>query len=235
MQLQNATALIARGKNHRARGLVRCVQEDERIEATGYRTWRCQNRNCLFCCGRYSRKFTGRYMRKIGKLLRDGYRLSFLTLTIPNTLSINPQLYKWLGMNLKRLMARSLFKGRVVGAIARIETDFNADSQDFHPHIHIILIYTQCIPQREIAEAWRDLIEPQLNEYAPSDVPGHEGGACVVWIEKIKPEEIKKTVAYLFRFKPFEDAEAFAEYDCAVRNIRLIQTYGALRGRKRRA
>lgn len=233
-QLQNAAALIARGKTHRAQGLIRCVQEDEKREATGYRTWRCQNRNCLFCCGRYSQRLTRKCMRKMGRVMGDGYRLSFLTLTIPNTLSLNPHLYKWLGMNLKRLMARSPFKGRVVGAIARIETDFNPDSQDFHPHIHIILIYKQCIPQREIAEAWRDLINPQVNEYVPSDAPGREGRPCVVRIKKIKPEEIRRTVAYLFKSKPFEDADAFAEYDCAVRNVRLIQTYGALRGRRRR-
>jgi hypothetical protein len=174
-------------------------------------------------------------MRKIDRLMCDDYRISFLTLTIPNTLSLSPELYKGLAMNIKRLLRRYPFKGRVVGAVARIETDFNSDSQDFHVHIHMILIYRKCIPQREIEDAWRGLIGPQLNCYAISDVPGRESVPCIVWIEKIKAEAIRRQVGYLFKFKPFKDAEAFAEYDCAVKNVRLIQTYGALRGRIRKA
>lgn len=174
-------------------------------------------------------------MRKIDRLMRDDYRLSFLTLTLPNTLSLSPELYKGLAINLKRLLRRYPFKGRVVGAVTRIETDFNSDSQDFHVHIHVILIYKQCIPQREIEVAWRSLIGPQLIGYELSDMPGRESAPCIVWIEKIEPGAIRRQVGYLFKFKPFESAEAFAEYDCAVKSVRLVKTYGALRGRIRRA
>jgi hypothetical protein len=234
-QRLNAAALTARGEHHRAKGLIHCVLEDERREVTGYRTWRCQQRHCLFCCRRYSQRLTRKYARKIERLMGNDYRVSLLTLTVPNTPSLSPKLYKWLAINLKRLLRRHPFIGRVVGAVARIETDFNSDSQDFHPHIHVILIYKQCISQREIAEAWRDLTSPQPNDYALSDVPGCVSQPCIVWIEKIAPEAIREKVGYLFKFKPFKDAEAFAEYDCAVRNVRLVQTYGALRGRFRKA
>lgn len=232
-QRLNAAALTTRGEHHRAKRLVRCVLEDEKREETGYRTWRCQYRNCLFCCWRYSRRIMSKYMRKIERLMCDDYRVSFLTLTVPNTLSLSPQLYKELGINLKRLLRRYPFKGRVVGAVARIETDFNPVSQDFHVHIHIILVYKKCIPQKELEDAWRSLIGSQLIGYELSDMPGRESAPCVVWIEKIKPEAIRRQVGYLFKFKPFESAEAFAEYDCAVKNVRLVQTYGALRGRIR--
>jgi hypothetical protein len=234
-QRLNAAALTARGKHHRAKRMVDCVLQDEKKEATGYRTWRCQHRNCLFCCWKYWRTFVENYLRKVKRLTRNDYRLSFLTLTIPNVPSLSPELYKELTANLKKLMRRYPFKCRVVGAVARIETDFNPHSQDFHIHIHIILIYNHCIPQKEIAEAWSDVMGPQSSVYELSDVPGQASKPCVVWIEKIKPGTLRRTVRYLFKFEPFEDAEAFAEYDCAVRNVRLVQSFGTLFERNRKA
>ena len=234
-QRLNAAALAGRGEHHRAKRLIDCLLEDERKEVTGYRTWSCQHRYCLFCCWRYSQRLTRKYVRKIERLMSADSRLCFVTLTIPNTSSLSPELYKWLSTNLKRLMRRHPFKGRMVAVVSRIENDFNSDSQDFRVHIHMILIYRQCIPQNEMADAWRDLVNPQLNDYALSDVPGREGIPCVVWIKKITPEAIERTLNYMFKFAPFKDADAFAEYDCAVRNVRLVQTFGALRGRIRKA
>ena len=234
-QQLNAAALASRGEHHRAKRLIDCLLEDERKEVTGYRTWSCQHRYCLFCCRRYSQRLVRKNVRKIERLMGTDSILCSLTLTVPNTPSISPRLYKWLSTNLKGLMRRYPFKGCVLGAVARIETDYNSDSQDFHPHIHAILICRQYIPQRKIAEAWRDLINPQLSNYEPPDTPGREGSPCVVWIKKIAPEAIERTLDYMFKFAPFKDAEIFAEYDCAVRNVRLVQTFGALRGRIRRA
>jgi hypothetical protein len=235
LQRLNAAALTVRGRHQRAKRLVDCVLQDEKKEATGYRTWRCQHRNCLFCCWKYWRGFIENYLRKINKLTGNDYRLSFLTLTIPNVLSLSPDLYRELAANLKKMMRRYPFKCRVVGAVARIETDYNSHSQDFHIHIHIILIYSQCIPQKEIVEAWSDVMGPQPSVYELSDVPGRESKPCVVWIEKIKPGTLRRTVRYVFKFEPFEEAEAFAEYDCAVRNVRLVQSFGALFERNRKA
>jgi hypothetical protein len=230
-----AAALTARGKQYRAKRLVDCVLQDEKKEATGYRTWRCQHRNCLFCCWKYWRGFIENYLRKINKITHNNYRLSLLTLTIPNVPSLSPELYRELAANLKKLMRRYPFKGRVVGAVARIETDFNPHSQDFHIHIHIILIYSQCLPQEEIAEAWRDVMGQLPNVYELSDAPCQASKPCVVWIEKIKPGTLRRTVRYIFKFEPFKDAEAFAEYDCAVRSVRLVQSFGTLFERNRKA
>jgi replication protein len=230
-----AAALTARGAHHRAKQLLRCVLEDERQEITGYRSWRCQYRNCLICCWRYSQRLTRRYVRKIEKIRCDDYRLGFLTLTIPNVSSLSSELYKGLAANQKSLFRRAPFKDRMVAGVSKIETDFNYESQDFHPHTHMILIYEQCIPQEEIVEAWCDLIYPQPSHYVLSDVPGHEGEPCLAWIKKIDPEAIRRAVNYLFKYRPIKEAEAFAEYDCAVRKIRLVQSYGALRGRTGRA
>jgi hypothetical protein len=230
-QRLNAAALIARGMDHRAKRLIACVLQDEKREETGYRTWKCQQRHCLFCGWRHWKRLRFKYSRRIERLMRADYRLSLLTLTIPNVLSLNPGIYRFLSINLKKLLRKYLLQGRVIGAVARIETDFNSDSQDFHVHIHAILIYRRCIPQEEIAEAWRNLMSLMLIDYVPSDIPGRESSSCFVWIEKVEPEEIRETVRYLFKFDPIKGAEAFAEYDCAVRNVRLVQAYGALRGR----
>lgn len=173
------------------------------------------------------------YARKIGRLIGVDPRLFFLTLTIPNTPSLSPKVYKWLAANLKKLMRRYPFKDNVVWAVARIETDFNSQSQDFHVHIHMILVCNQYIPQKDIAVVWRDLLGPQPNTL--SDVLGRDSAPCIVHIKKIKPESIRKVVSYLFKYRPIKEAEAFAEYECAVKNVRLVQSFGALRGRHGKA
>lgn len=228
-QRLNVAALIARGEHYRAKRLLDCVLQDEKKEATGYRTWSCQHRNCLFCGWKHSQRFSRRYVRKVGRNISNADRLSLLTLTIPNVLSLSPQLYKWLAVCVKRLLRRDLFRDRVIAAIVVIETIYNPDSQDFHVHIHAILVYEQCIPQKETVEAWRSLTASPPDGLTLSDAPER-----VVWIRKINPKSIRQTVGYLFKFKPIEDAEAFAEYDCAVKNVRLVQSFGALRGRRLR-
>lgn len=227
IQRLHAAALTARGEHYRAERLLDCVLQDERKEATGYRTWSCEHRNCLFCGWKYSKSFIQRYGLRSENLMANGYRLSFLTLTIPNVLWLTPELYNWLPACFKKLMRRDPFRGRVVGAIIVTETDFNSDSQDFHVHIHGILSYQQCPPKEEIEEAWCD-----LTALPPDGVPPLESPERIVWINKIEQDSIKKTVGYLFKFKPIEDAEAFAEYVCVVENIRLVHSYGVLRKRR---
>jgi hypothetical protein len=226
-QRLNAAALIARGEQHRARRLLDCVLQDEKKEATGYRTWSCQHRNCLFCGWKHSKRLSCSKLRRTEKILANGHRGSLLTLTIPNVLSLSPLLYRWLAACFKRLLRRDLFRERVIGAIVIIETVFNPASQDFHVHIHAILVYKQCISQKETVEAWRSLTASPPDGLILSDALER-----VVWIKKINLKSIKQTVGYLFKFKPIEDAGAYAEYDCAVKNVRLVQTFGALRGRR---
>jgi hypothetical protein len=155
----------------------------------------------------------------------EEYRLSFLTLTIPNAPWLKPELYRWMSACFKKLRRRDPFRNRVDGAITVIETDFNPHSQDFHPHIHSILSYQRCPPQDEIEEAWSE-----LTAIPPDGFPPPDATERVVWIKRIDPDSIKQCVDYTFKFNPIEDAEAFAEYCCAVENIRLVNAYGTLRG-----
>jgi hypothetical protein len=227
-QRLNAAALMARGEERRAQRLLDCVLQDERKEMTGYRTWSCQHRNCHYCGWKNSQKSSRRYVRKVEKTISSDDRLSFLTLTIPNVLAPSPQIYRWLSGCFKNLLHRDPFRGCVVGALVVIETVFNPDSQTYHIHLHAILIYTKCISQKEIAKAWHALTVSPPDGLDLPDAPGR-----VAWIKKIDPKTIRQMVSYLFKFKPIEDAEAYAEYDCAVKNVRLVQTYGAMRGRWR--
>jgi hypothetical protein len=162
--------------------------------------------------------------------MANGYRLSFLTLTIPNVLWLTPQLYIWLSDCFKKLMRRDPFKNRLNGAIIVIETDFNPYPQDFHVHIHGIFSYEECIPQEELELVWR-----KLTAILPEGFPVTGSPKRIVWIKKIEPKSIWSTTGYLFKFRPIEDAVAFAEYDCAIENVRLVRAYGAMRGGSRKA
>jgi hypothetical protein len=122
-------------------------------------------------------------------------------------------------------MRRYPFRDRVNGTITVIETDYNQYSADFHVHIHGIISYEECIPQEEIETVWR-----KLTAIPPEGFPVTDPPERIVWIKKIESKSIWSTVGYLFKFRPIEDAEAFAEYDCAIDRVRLIRTYGAMRG-----
>lgn len=223
-QQLHAAALAARGEHYRAKQLLDCALEDEIKGATGYRTWRCQQRTCLICGWRYSKRLIRLYGSMSENLLAKGFRLSFLTLTIPNVVWLKPNLYRWLSASFKKLRHRELFRDRVNGAISIIETDFYPDSQEYHVHIHGLLSYQQCIPQEELAEAWS-----KLTALPPDGFPVTDAPERVVDIRKVDPESIKEVLDYMFKFNPIEDPEAFAEYDCAVRNVRLVNAYGIMR------
>src|SRR4051812_41580865 len=93
-QRMNAATLAARGEPYHAKRLLDCVLQDEQREAIGYRTWHCQQRNCLYCGRKYWKRRIRPYRPTLENLMAISYPLSFLTLTIPNVPWLNPQLYK---------------------------------------------------------------------------------------------------------------------------------------------
>ena len=102
---------------------------------------RCMNRFCPVCQATRSRKDA--YMLDvILRYLREEFRYNFLflTLTVPNVTSselvgeLNRQ-YE----SLQRLIKRKEFKKISLGYIRKTEITYNAERNDYHPHIHMLI------------------------------------------------------------------------------------------------
>ena len=102
---------------------------------------RCMNRFCPVCQATRSRKDA--YMLDIIlRYLREefSYNFLFLTLTVPNVAS--SELVGELDrqyVSLKRLLQRKEFKKISLGYIRKTEITYNAERNDYHPHIHMLV------------------------------------------------------------------------------------------------
>ena len=207
-----------------------------------YPQFRCQLRVCEFCYWRESKRIYKRYANKLHDYVDGGFRLAILTLTIPNLSHISSQDYDRLFQKLKKLFQDNGVKIYLIGGLAKIETTYNADRQEFHPHIHIIIVYTDCISQKEIKPIW-EALTAATDDYELSDTPLHHSSKRSVRFEEIEFNEndpasisraIKKVLNYICKFNPIADPDAFASIYCATKGKRLIRAYGGLRNRLRR-
>ena len=197
----------------------------------------CQLRHCEFCSWRESRKARKQYLLRFLKCIDDGLRIATLTLTVPNVPTLKGQDYDRLFERVKEFLNLDYVRRCIFGGVARIETTYNADRQEFHPHFHILIVYKACISQKKIKALWGKLTG-DLENYELSDCPTSSDFSRSVWIKKINfnrsnPASVRKAVRkslnYLCKFSPIDDPEAFASIFCATKGKRLIRAYGGLR------
>lgn len=197
----------------------------------------CGLRYCEFCSWRESRRARKQYLLRFLKCVDDGFRIGILTLTVPNVSTLNSQGYDRLFERVKEFLNLDYVIRYIFGGIAKIETTYNADRQEFHPHFHILIIYKACISQKKIKALW-GTVTADLDNYEFSDCPTSSAFNRSVWIKKVNftrsnPASVRKAVRkslnYLCKFNPMHDPEAFASYFCATKGKRLIRAYGGLR------
>lgn len=197
----------------------------------------CGLRYCEFCFWRESRRARKQYLLRFIKLIDDRLRLALLTLTVPNVSTLNSQDYDRLFERLKEFLNLDYVKRYIYGGVAKIETTYNAERQEFHPHFHILIVYKACMPQKKIKALWENLTA-DLDSYEPSDFPTLTVSSRSVWIKRIKfdtskPASVRKAVRdslnYLCKFNPIDEPKAFTSIYCATKGKRLIRAYGGLR------
>jgi Replication protein len=197
----------------------------------------CRERHCEFCFWRESRRARKQYMLRFIDCVDCGLRVAILTLTIPNVATINSEVYDLLFERLKELLNLDYVRRYIYGGVAKVETTYNANRLEFHPHIHILIVYKACIPQKRIKALWGTLTA-DLENYEISDFPASTASSRSVWIKRIKfdsskPASVRKAIRdglnYLCKFNPINDPGAFASLYCATKGKRLIRAYGGLR------
>ena len=164
----------------------------------------CRVRLCPMCAWRRSLKIFGQVSKVIDYLsLNHEVNYLFGTFTIKNchiddlSSTIDHLLYSW-----KKLSLQKKFKSVVTGSFRALEVTYNKDRDDYHPHLHILIMvksmYFKNSENYISQEEWTSLWQKAMKlDYTP-----------IVDIRALKKgvtEAIKETAKY--PVKPF-DVEA---------------------------
>jgi hypothetical protein len=116
-----------------------------------YPDYQCDSRYCEYCGPRKAARYRRTYGPILESLIRGGYKLSHLVLTTKDIPKLERGHSDRLLQAFNKMYRSKPLRGRVAGAFAQYEIEFN---DDWHLHLHVILIYKKCIPQAEISQAW---------------------------------------------------------------------------------
>lgn len=100
----------------------------------------CHWRFCALCAWRLSLKRTFVTKVVMTRLSNLNYRFLFLTLTAPNVKAdeLSDEITR-LNQAWDRMSRRKKYKTLIIGGIRKIEVTYNATTDTYHPHLHIIL------------------------------------------------------------------------------------------------
>ena len=110
-------------------------------------------------------------------------------------------------------------KGRVAGAFAQYEIKFN---DDWHPHLHVVLISKLCVSRPEISNAWYRLTGSHQVDIRKLLYDGND-------LESVH-NSISTLMNYVCKHTSF-DGRAFERVFESTYNKKLVRTYGQIRKR----
>ena len=121
-----------------------------------YPTFRCKRHYCPDCAAeraaRISRQTEARILEAM-KTVRG--RLCFLTLTNKNAPTLAGGLAK-IKKDFKNFKRTKAFKQHIKGYFGGFEYTFNSKTNDFHVHLHLIVMRGEFWNQSDISDAWRE-------------------------------------------------------------------------------
>ncbi len=122
-----------------------------------YPTFRCKKPFCPDCAAERANRLSRQTEAKIAEAMRTNKgRLCFLTLTMKNAATLDGGL-----SNLKKSFAnfkrKKVFKERIKGYFGGFDYTFNSKTNDFHVHLHLIILRGKFWKQSDISDAWRDV------------------------------------------------------------------------------
>lgn len=186
-------------------------------DAGAVRPWlnRCKQRLCPLC-GRKRSIHVGRQLHLLLAALRDPRHL---VLTVRSSASPLGEQLRSLRRWLSKLRRSPGWRSRIRGGAYVIECTWNADTERWHPHLHIIYD-GDFFPVKVLQNLWHDITN----------------GSRIVWLKRIDDlnaaaNELSKYVAKPAKLGILPDQQV-REYATAVRGARLLQTFGECHGRK---
>lgn len=181
------------------------------------RPWisRCHHRLCPFCARARSAKVAA----QIQNLLIGMAKPSHLVLTLKSSDEPLEVQLRRLGHSFGRLRRTKLWRSSVVGGVAVKEMTWNADTGQWHPHIHAVLD-AKYMPQKVLRRLWHEIT----------------GDAEVVWISAVtdRPNVARELAKYIGKPQHLAalDANQIRSYATAIHLCRLVATFGNCYGRR---
>lgn len=150
--------------------------------------WFCKSKLCPICNWRRSMKYSAQITQIVDVAIarQPKAKFIFLTLTVKNVRGedLGDEMTR-LTKSFDRLFRRAKVKKAVIGYLRAIEVTYNAERNDYHPHIHVMLMVKASyfkkseyyISQEEWTEMWQ---QSAKLDYKP-----------IVDVRKVKPNQRK--------------------------------------------
>jgi plasmid rolling circle replication initiator protein Rep len=122
-----------------------------------YPTFRCKKLFCPDCAAERATRLGNQTEAKIREVMKTTKgRLCFLTLTTKNAATLGGGLSK-LKKSFANFKRKKDFKNHIKGYFGAFEYTFNPKTNDFHVHLHLIVLRGKFWNQSDISDAWRDV------------------------------------------------------------------------------
>jgi hypothetical protein len=122
-----------------------------------YPTFRCKKLFCPDCAAERANRLSRQTEAKIAEAMQTNKgRLCLLTLTMKNAATLDGGLSS-LKKAFRQFKRKKVFKERIKGYFGGFEYTFNPKTNDFHVHLHLIVLRGKFWNQSDISDAWRDV------------------------------------------------------------------------------
>ncbi len=122
-----------------------------------YPTFRCKKLFCPDCAAERATRLGNQTEAKIREVMKTtNGRLCLLTLTTKNAATLDGGLVK-LKKSFANFKRKKVFKNHIKGYFGAFEYTFNQETNDFHIHLHLIILRGKFWNQSDISDAWRDV------------------------------------------------------------------------------
>jgi hypothetical protein len=122
-----------------------------------YPTFRCKKLFCPDCAAERATRLGNQTEAKIREVMKTtNGRLCLLTLTTKNAATLDGGLVK-LKKSFANFKRKKVFKNHIKGYFGAFEYTFNPKTNDFHIHLHLIVLRGKFWNQSDISDAWRDV------------------------------------------------------------------------------
>lgn len=132
-----------------------------------HKAYFCKDRLCPMCAWRRTLKIYAQASAVMTEAVSQGYKFVFLTLTIKNTKSDNlDNSIQQMMKAFAKLRRRTAFVKAFHGFFRALEITYNQDTDEYHPHFHIILAVKKSyfrskfyLTQEQITEMWKECMD----------------------------------------------------------------------------
>jgi hypothetical protein len=173
----------------------------------------CKDRLCVPC----QRDRATRIKLNLAPLLKDK-TVRFLTLTLrSNADPLRHQVDRLIACA-RELRRTKIWTRKVTGGVQLLETTFNKETKQWHPHLHCLLL-GKFLPVKPVRDAWRRITS--------------DSHVIDIQLANSVSDAIRYVTTYITKpvsNRLYEVENALDEYIRAMQGVHAVATFGSLRG-----